>query len=134
MRNALAALAVIAIAGCAASSHIVTGQKRPAIDPAQVKLYSQPPAKFEEVAIIEASSRNSWAVGDQGKVDVVIERLKEEAAQLGANGVLLQMTGSESAGGVVTGLASGTNPTFQTGIYTQAVHKVGRALAIYVTQ
>ena len=134
MKNACALLVAFVLAGCAASSHILTGQKRPAIEPAQVKLYSKPPAKFEEVAIIEASSRNSWAVTDQGKVDVVVERLKEQAAQLGANGVLLQMTGSESVGGIVTGFASGSNPTFGTGIYTQAIHKVGRALAIYVAE
>ena len=134
MRHTFVVLIALVMAGCAASSHILTGQKRPAIEPAQVKLYSKPPAKFEEVAIIEASSRNSWAVTDQGKVDVVIERLKDQAAQLGANGVLLQMTGSESVGGVVTGFAGGTNPTFGTGIYTQVIHKVGRALAIHVAQ
>jgi hypothetical protein len=132
MRPIYALLLSLMLAGCAASSHIVTGTKRSPIDPAQVRLYSQPPAKFEEVAIIEASSRNSWAIGDQGKIDVVVERLKEQAAQLGANGVLLQMTGTESTGGVVTGFSSGSKPTFGTGIYTQALHKVGKALAIYV--
>jgi len=134
MKQICAPFIALLLAGCAASSHILTGQKRPPIDPSQVKLYSQPPTKFEEVAIIEASSRNSWAVTDQGKVDVVIERLKEQASQLGANGVLLQMTGSESVGGVVTGFSSGSNPTFGTGIYTQALHKVGKALAIHVGQ
>lgn len=134
MQRTWALIIALVLSGCAASSHILTGTKRPPIDPAQVRLYSQPPAKFEEVAIIEASSRNSWAVTDQGKVDVVVERLKEQAAQLGANGVLLQMTGSESVGGVVTGFASGSNPTFGTGIYAQALHKVGKALAIHVPQ
>lgn len=134
MKQICALFTALLLAGCAASSHILTGQKRPPIDQSQVKLYSRPPAKFEEVAIIEASSRNSWAVTDQGKVDVVIERLKEQAAQLGANGVLVQMTGSESVGGVVTGFSSGSNPSFGTGIYTQALHKVGKALAIHVGQ
>ena len=39
-----------------------------------------------------------------------------------------------TVGGIVTGFASGSNPTFGTGIYTQAIHKVGRALAIYVAE
>jgi hypothetical protein len=134
MRPIYSLIVVLLLAGCAASSHILTGTKRPPIDPAQVKLYSQPPVKYEEVAIIEASSRNSFAIGDQGKVNVVIERLKAEAAQLGANGVLLQMTGSETVGGVVTGFSGGSNPSFGTGIYTQALHKTGRALAIQVQQ
>jgi hypothetical protein len=134
MYKFVAVIIATLLAGCAASSHILTGTKREPINPAQVKLYSQPPSKFEEVAIIEASSRNSWAISDQGKIDVVVERLKEQAAQLGANGVLLQMTGTESTGGVVTGFSGGSNPTFGTGIYTQALHKVGKALAIHVPQ
>jgi hypothetical protein len=131
MRTALTVSIVIFLAACA-SSHIITGTPRPPIEPTQVKLYSSAPAKFEEIAIIEASSKSSWAFTDQQKVNVVIERLKEEAAKLGANGVLLQMTGSESAGGVVTGVSGGSNPAFGTGIYTSVMHKVGRALAIHV--
>ena len=119
MRVFLALASVVLLVSCA-SSHIITGKQRPPIDPAQVKLYSTAPAKFEEVAIIEASSKSSWAISDQGKIDVVIRRLKEEAAKLGANGVLLQMTGSESTGGVVTGFS------------TCSRHKTGRALAIYL--
>jgi hypothetical protein len=133
MRTAIAVSTVLFLAACA-SSHIITGTPRPPIEPAQVKLYSSAPAKFEEIAIIEASSKSSWAFTDQQKVNVVIERLKEEAAKLGANGVLLQMTGSESTGGVMTGFASGSNPTFGTGIYATALHKTGRALAIHVQQ
>jgi len=133
MRTALTVSIVLFLTACA-SSHIITGTPRPPIEPAQVKLYSSAPAKFEEIAIIEASSKSSWAFTDQQKVNVVIERLKEEAAKLGANGVLLQMTGSESTGGVMTGFASGSNPTFGTGIYATALHKTGRALAIHVQQ
>lgn len=120
------------LVGCAASSHIVTGKTRPPIDPSHVRLYNHPPAKYEEIAIVEASSRNSWAISDQGKIDAVVARLKAEAAKLGANGVLLQTTGSESTGGVVVGGATGGNPSFGTGIYTSALHKTGRALAIFV--
>jgi hypothetical protein len=131
LRTLLALATAFLLSSCA-SSHIITGKPRPPIDPAQVKLYSTAPAKYDEIAIIEASSKSSWSITDQGKIDVVIERLKEEAAKLGANGVLLQMTGSESAGGVMTGFASGSNPTVGTGIYASAMHKVGRALAIHV--
>ena len=131
MRTALTVSIVLFLTACA-SSHIITGTPRPPIEPAQVTLYSSVPAKFEEIAIIEASSKSSWAFTDQQKINVVIERLKEEAAKLGANGVLLQVTGTESTGGVMTGFASGSNPTFGTGIYASAMHKTGRALAIHV--
>lgn len=133
MRTALTVSIVLFLAACA-SSHIITGTPRQPIEPAQVKLYSSAPAKFEEIAIIEASSKGFLAFTDQQKINVVIERLKEEAAKLGANGVLLQMTGSESTGGAVTSFSSGSNPAFGTGIYASAMHKVGKALAIHVPQ
>lgn len=133
MRILLVVVSLVLLAACA-SSHIITGKQRPPIDPAQVKLYSKPPQKFEEIAIVEASSKSSFAISDQGKIDVVIQRLKEEAAALGANGVLLQATGSESTGGVVTGVAGGGNPMYGTGIYAAAMHKVGKGLAIHVVK
>ena len=133
MQRLLVWFSVLALlAGCANSSHIITGKTRPAISPSQVQLYDRPPAKYEEIAIIEASSKGAFAIGDQAKIDTVIARLKEQAAQLGANGVLLESTGNESSGGVVVGSATGTNPSFGTGIYSAAFHKTGRALAIYV--
>ncbi len=135
LRMVLILAALLFLAACAgASSHIIVGNQRPPISAAQVKLYFAPPAKFEEIAIIDASSKNSFAVSDQGKTDVVIERLKAEAASLGANGVLIQATGSESTGGATVGMMSGTNPAFGTGIYASALHKVGHALAIYVPE
>ena len=133
MRKLLVWFTTLALlAGCANSSHIITGQTRPPIDPSQVRLYDRPPTKYEEIAIIDASSRGSFAIGDQAKIDTVVARLKEQAAQLGANGVLLQGTGNESGGGVVIGGTTGTNPSFGTGIYSEAFQKTGRALAIYV--
>ena len=119
--------------GCAASSHIIVGQKRPPISPAMVKLYNKPPAKYDEIAIIDSSSKNSWAVTDQGKVDVAIERLKEEAANLGANGILIQLTGDISTGSV--GVGSGTaygNSAYGYGISSSVLHKAAKGLAIYV--
>jgi len=133
-RVGIICLLALLLPGCMASSHILVGEKRAPIDPAQVKLYVSPPAHFEEIAIIDASSKNSFAVSDQGKTDVVIERLKAEAASLGANGVLIQATGSESTGGAVVGTTSGANPSFGTGIYASVMHMVGHALAIYVPE
>lgn len=116
--------------GCA-SSAIVVGKVRPPIATTQVKLYLHPPAKFEEVALLESSSKASWAVSDQGKMNVVIERLKEEAAKIGANGVLLNATGDQSVGSVGTATLSG-NTAF--GVSAGIMHKAGSGMAIYVTQ
>jgi hypothetical protein len=122
------------LVGCA-SSHVLVGKKRPPISPEQVQVYLQPPAKYEVVALVEASSKSSWAISDQGKMEKVVERLKEEAAALGANGILLQGTGSESTGTFMSGTGTTINgQTFVTGYGFAALHKIGSAHAIFVTK
>lgn len=129
-------LTVFALMGCATTSHVITGKPRAPIDPSQVTLYSSAPPKYEEIAVIDASSRSSFAFGEQKKMDAVIERLKKEAASLGANGVLLQRTGSDGGGGSV-GAGIGTSVggggvSIGTSIFTGGASKTGRGLAIYV--
>ena len=92
---------LLSIFGCTPSSHIVVGQTREPISPDKVKLYTTPPEKYEEVAIVDASSHASWAVTDQGKIEVAIQRIKEEAATLGANGILIGVSGT---GNLSTGI------------------------------
>ena len=87
------ALAVLLLGACATTSHVITGKTHPPIEPSQVTVYSAAPPAYEEIAMIDATSRSSGSFGDQKKMDAVIDRLKKEAASLGANGVLLQSTG-----------------------------------------
>jgi hypothetical protein len=133
------AAASVLLAACATSSHVIVGKVRPPITPDQVKLYTQPPAKYEEVAILEANSRRSFSFGDQGKTDKVIERLKAQAAALGANGVLLQEMGDRYAGSVGTGFGSTSfsgSSAFGTGfgLSGDLTDKSGKGMAIYVLQ
>jgi hypothetical protein len=87
----LVALAIGIVAACATTSHALIGKARAPLSTDQVQLYLEPPANgFEQIAVIEASSKHSFSFTAQGKEDVVIRRLKEEAAKLGANGVLLR--------------------------------------------
>lgn len=128
-----------ALWGCSSSSHVIVGTTRPPTSPEQVKVYTRPPEKYEEIAILEASSKASFSLGDQRKTDKVIERLKIEAAKLGANGVLLQGMSDQSAGSIGTGLGSASvsrNTAFGSGIdfSTGMVNKAGKGLAIYVAQ
>ena len=122
---------ILLLAACANTSHVITGTPRPPIDPGQVKVYSTAPPNYEEIAVIDASSRSSFAFGDQKKMDAVMQRMKKEAAALGANGVLLQSTGSEYAGGVGTGIGAG-GISIGTGVFSSSENKTGRGLAIYV--
>ena len=135
---ALAFASAIVLAACA-SSAIVVGKVRPAISPDQVKIYLHPPKKYEEIAALESSSKSSWAFTPQGKMDVVIQRLKEEAAKLGANGVLLQGTGNEYGGSVSTGAGTTTisgSTAYGTGFGTSIgiMHKAGSGIAIFVEE
>jgi hypothetical protein len=130
--------AIAALAGCV-SSHVMIGQARPAITPDQVKVYWHPPEHYEEIALLDTSSRASLHITAQGKTDVVIERLKEEAAKLGANGVLLQGIGDQSAGSVSTGYAQASATGHSAyasgiGISGNVMIKAGSGIAIYVAQ
>lgn len=97
--------AAVALSGCATGAALVTGVKRPPIDPSQVRIYSSPPPKYEEVAIISANSYWSWAWHEQAKMDTATRELREKAAKLGANGVIVKNLGNAaiSAGGLGTG-------------------------------
>lgn len=134
---ALGAMAILSALSACVSSHVIVGTVRPPISPDQVKIYLHPPGKYEEVAVLDSSSRNSWAITSQGKTDKVIERLKAEAAKLGANGLLLQAVGDQQVGTVGSGFgsatASGNSATaFGFGSSAAVFQKSGSGLAIYV--
>jgi hypothetical protein len=94
------ALAVLAIAACASGSAIVTGNTRPPIPLEQVKIYLEPPAEFEIIGLVSASSDAGWTA--QGSLDYAVKELKKQAAKLGANGVLLVSSG-ETTSTIVSG-------------------------------
>ena len=107
-------LLVFVLTACASGSSIVTGDKRQPLDPGQVKLYLDPPAKYESIGIVKASSDSGWT--EQGSQDYAIEELKKQAAKLGANGVLLTTTGEKTTtiGGYGTGVLYAVPVTAQT--------------------
>ncbi|MGB6306780.1 MAG: hypothetical protein WBF89_03220 [Steroidobacteraceae bacterium] len=101
-----AALMMAALGGCAASQAELVGQARPAISPDQVRIYLQPPAsQYEQIANLTASSRGSFTITANGQSDKVIERLKAQAAKLGANGVLLYGVGDQTSRPVGAGVS-----------------------------
>ena len=64
-------------------------------------------------------------------------RLKEEAASLGANGVLLEGTGDQQSGTVGTGFGTATangSSAYGTGLGVSSgvFHKAAKGMAIYV--
>jgi hypothetical protein len=135
-RPALCSLIVL-LAACATDSIVITGRARPAISAADVKIYSRPPPLFEEVAILNASKNSAFTTGGQKTVDKVIAGLKEQAAKVGANGVILQGFSDSQTGSVGSGVGSssvssnsavGVGVGGSLGIYK----KTGHGVAIFV--
>jgi hypothetical protein len=130
---------LIAIGGCSTSTAVVTGETRPEISPDQVKIYSSPPLLYGEIAILEANSKQSMEFSDQGKIDAAIERLKEQAAKLGANGVLINEISDGYGGSFSLGLGTGSysgsgGASVGAGTSTAATYKVVTGIAIIVIE
>lgn len=132
-------LAAVLLAGCATTSHMMLAPARPAIAPAQVRVYfSPPPGRYQEIALLETAS-GPFTYGEQNKMDAVIAKLRAEAASLGANGVLLQDTANGyRGGGVNVGVGGGSFGGHSrvgagVGVDISPTRKHARATAIYVT-
>ncbi len=127
-----------ALTGCAASHVALVGSTRAPTSPDQVKIYLQPPGgRYEQIANLSASSRGSFAITATGKMDKVIERLKIEAAKVGANGILLHGVGDNTSGslgaGINTEMDSGHSPYgLGFGVSAFFYGKSGDGVAIYV--
>ena len=80
---------------CYPVSHVIIGETRTPIEYTDVKVYIDYPDNYEKIAIVEAGS--DLAIKDisidithQQKTNKALERLKKEAALLGANGIVIQ--------------------------------------------
>jgi hypothetical protein len=126
-------VATVLLLGACTSSHVLVGKQRPPISPSEVQVYLDPPSHYEKVAILESNNRASWAFTQQQKTNKVVDRLKIEAAALGANGILLQGVGDQYSGSVGTGNAwVGGNSAYALGISSATYLRVGSGVAIYV--
>jgi hypothetical protein len=104
LRFCAATLAVAClICGCA-TRPIIVGHVRPPISPEAVRVYRVPPRHFERIAIIDSPAGTSWIFPDRPSMELGISRLREQAASLGANGILLQRVYDVSAGGLAIGV------------------------------
>ena len=131
-------LCCVVVSACAPLTHVLVGQVRAPTTPDQVKIYSHPPAMpFNEIAVLDAPSKSAVGTGGQKSIDKVIERLKIEAAKLGANGVILEGFSDAETGSIGTGVGSdsygghsalGVGVGGSLGIYK----KTGHGDAIYV--
>src|ERR1043166_1031912 len=96
--------ALLLLSSCGSTHTIMVGQARPAISPDAVRLYYSPPRHYERIAIINSSSGPTWSFTTRGQVEDAIAKIKEEAAKLGADGILLEEIGTSSSGNLSLGI------------------------------
>jgi hypothetical protein len=138
LARSLALSLALSLAACV-SSQILVGTPRKPIAVAQVQVYLRPPAAdFEAIAYLETSSEHSWSFTDDSRTRIVIDRLKAQAAKLGANGLLLQAVSERVVDGVGAGAGAALVGTHGSvglgfGVAGSKTDKIGRATAIYVS-
>lgn len=133
LRPVLAASLLLSLAACAGTSKVMLSDARPPVDPSTVRIYTAVPPGSIQIAQLDAKSAVGF--GTQGQTDAVVQRLKNEAAKLGANGVVLigVGTGARSPGGVSVGGGSyGGHVGGGIGIGIPTQQKQGAGVAIYV--
>ena len=92
---------ILLLISCHPVSHIVVGNKREATSPTDVKVYLDYPESYEKIALVDAGSNFSFKdpvilFAWQSKMNKALERLKVEAASLGANGILIVNTDNKT--------------------------------------
>ena len=122
---------ILLIISCHPVSHIVVGNKREATSPTDVKVYLDYPESYEKIALVDAGSNFSFKdpvilFAWQSKMNKALERLKIEAASLGANGILIVNTDNKT----YQSINSNENGV-QTSTYNE---KFIKAIAIHVPE
>ena len=92
---------ILLLISCHPVSHIVVGNKREPTSPTDVKVYLDYPESYEKIALVDAGSNFSFKdpvilFAWQSKMNKALERLKIEAASLGANGILIVNTDNKT--------------------------------------
>ena len=100
------------LVSCVSGSYIVAGNRRPSISPSSVIIYFEPPEKYETLGSVEASKKGMGTLKRQKRQDKIINKLKDMAAEIGANGVLLSISEDK-----VIGTSGGAVGGFNTGYY-----------------
>ncbi len=87
-------LMTLLLIGCASGSALVTGEVRDPIDPSLVKVYRDAPnTKFESIGIVKSEAVEM--LSQQEALNRAVEELKKQAAQIGANGIVLSGMGEK---------------------------------------
>lgn len=136
-----ASVMALLLCSCGSTHTIMVGQRHPATTPDLVRVYYTAPRHFERIAIINSASGPSWLFTTRGQLDDAIAKLKEAAARLGANGILIEATGTSSSGNLGIGIGgfgvggdrhSAYAVSGESGAGGPILHRTAQATAIYV--
>ena len=132
------ALLTCTLFACATSSQVLTGVPRSPISPSAVRVYTQAPQSFEEIAVLSASRKSVSSAGGERAIARMIEAMRTQAAQLGANGLLLENFSDSDPFAIGTGVGSQTythNASINVGVGGSlgVVRKTAEARAIFVS-
>lgn len=135
--STLAIALIVTMSGCATSSQTLTGSPRAPLLPSDVRVYTQAPQSFEEIAVLNASRKSVSSAGGERAIDKMIESMRSQAAQLGANGLLLEDFSDSNPVAVGTGVGTQTythNASIDVGVggFLGVVKKAAKARAIFV--
>lgn len=123
MRKVMLAVATagLLLAGCVSTNSTMLGGQvaGPALDPNSVAMFrtaAQVPGEYREIALLNSAGDANWT-----NQNAMYQSMKEEAARLGANGIILDATTEPGAGARVAAA-----------IFGVGVNREGRAIAIDV--
>ncbi len=143
MTSLLLGLFIFLVMGCTIMDgySIITGNTRTPTSPTEVRLYRTAPDNFEEIAIVTASAGHDFQKSSS-LMNSAIQRIKEEAAKVGANGVILIEIKERDAPKVITtyghAVVSGTSGSAYASGNTISVNRGDaytrlKGVAVYVT-
>lgn len=111
--------------GCASTNangtYLITGTQREAISADSVTIYAVFPEHYEVIGIVTASSESGWT--EQDSLNYAVAELKNQAAKIGANGIVIENMEKTNAGGVII-----------SGVYVPVSAQKVSGKAIYVVQ
>jgi hypothetical protein len=125
------------LSACATSSQVLTGAPHLPIEPSAVRIYTQAPQRFEEIAVLSASRKSVSTAGGERAIAKMIEAMRTQAGQLGANGLLLEDFSDSDPVAIGTGVSSQTythNASINVGLGGSlgVTRKIAKARAIFV--
>ncbi len=100
---------MLTLAACATSTQVLTGAPRSPLLAAEVRVYTQaPPQSFDEIALLGATRKSVSTAGAERAIAKMIEAMRLQAAQLGANGLLLEDISDSDPVSIGSGVGSQT--------------------------